>query len=180
MTSERHPGTAPVFKLFRELSALPPEERREALMVRLEHIWDQAQSRTYVTKKGDEYALPDGTLQLKVVQAVAVLQGMAGEPPEDAAAKLARMTDGELVKEAMKRLPAADVERLADALIEVREQQRASQAIVTTGETTDAPEKQRSSKRKRPDAAHGQRAAKPERAQTEGGIADSSDSDTWG
>ena len=141
MTTTRNPGTAPVFRAFRELSGLPPDERREALMVRLEHIWDEAQGRSYVNKHDVEVANPDGTLQLKVIQAVAVLQGMTGPAAEAEGAKLAALTDAELVREATKRLPPHEINALADALIAMREQQTEKQAILTTGETANEPRK---------------------------------------
>lgn len=137
MTITRNPATAPVFRAFRELAALPPEERREALMLRLEHVWNEAQGRTYTNKRDEVIPNPDGTLQLKVIQAVAVLQGMTGASAEEEQAKLARMSDSDLVREATKRLPPHEVAALADALIAQREQQTEKQAILTTGETAD-------------------------------------------
>lgn len=137
MTSTRNPGTAPIFRAFAELSGLPPAERREALMLRLEHLWDQAQAKHYVNKKGEEIAMPDGTLQLKVIQAVAVLQGLTGQAAEDQQAALAKMSDADLLREATKRLPPHEVAALGDHLIAMREQQTRKQAIVTTGENAD-------------------------------------------
>ena len=134
MTSTRHPGTAPIFRAFSELSGLPPAERREALMLRLEHVWDEAQQKTYTNKHGDEVANPDGNLQLKVIQAVAVLQGLTGETADTASAALAKMSDADLLREATKRLPPHEIAALADQLIAMREQQTQKQAIVTTGE----------------------------------------------
>lgn len=122
---------------FRELSHLPPAEKREALMVRLEHIWDEAQGKGYQNKHGDFVAMPDGNLQLKVIQAVAVLQGMTGPGAESDAADLGKMSDAELVREATKRLPPHELNALADALIAMREQQAEKPAILTTGETND-------------------------------------------
>jgi hypothetical protein len=136
VTTTRHPGTAPIFRAFSELSGLPPAERREALMLRLEHVWDQASNHSYVTKKGDEVHSPDGTLQLKVIQAVAVLQGLTGQAAEAEEAALAKMSDADLLREATKRLPPHEIAALADQLIAMREQQTQKQAIVTTGETT--------------------------------------------
>jgi len=120
-----------------QLADLPPEERRQELMLRLEHIWAAAQGHTYKNKHGKEISMPDGTLQLKVVQAVAVLQGLTGQSAEEDAGKLEQMTDAQLVREATKRLPAHEVAQLADALIELREQQRSKDAIVTTGENSN-------------------------------------------
>lgn len=137
MTSTRHPGTAPIFRAFSELSGLPPAERRETLMVRLEHVWDEAQAKHYVNKHGDEIPTPDGNLQLKVIQAVAVLQGLTGETADTASAALAKMSDADLLREATKRLPPHEIAALADQLIAMREQQTQKQAIVTTGENTD-------------------------------------------
>ena len=79
MTQQRNPATAPIFRAFSELSALPPAERRESLMLRLEHVWNEAQGKTYTNKHGDAVPNPDGNLQLKVIQAVAALQGLTGE-----------------------------------------------------------------------------------------------------
>lgn len=147
MTTERNPGTAPVFRAFTELAHLPPAERREALMLRLEHIWTEAQARHYLNKHGEEIPNPDGTLQLKVIQAVAVLQGMTGPTAEADAASLARMSDADLVKEATKRLPPHEVAALADQLIQQREQQLTKATIETTGETNDGQQQQQESKR---------------------------------
>lgn len=135
MTSTRHPGTSPVMRPFIELASLPPDQRRDALMVRLEHVWQEAEARHYTNKHGDEIPNPDTAVMLKVVQAVAVLQGLTGEPNKADAARLERMTDAELVREATKRLPAAQVAELADTLIAQREQQKLT--IETTGETND-------------------------------------------
>lgn len=146
MTATRHPGTSPVFRHFRELAGLPPDEQREALMERLEHVWDEAHGRSYVNKYNDIVANPDTAVMLKVVQAVAVLQGLTGKPDEADETALGRMTDADLVREATKRLPPAQVAELADALIELREQQRSKQAIVTTGETQHVEKKQQRSK----------------------------------
>lgn len=137
MTTTRNPGTAPIFRAFSELSGLPPAERREALMKRLDHVWDEAQNKHYVNKKGEEIAMPDGTLQLKVIQAVAVLQGLTGQAAEVEQAALAKMSDADLLREATKRLPPHEVAALADQLIAMREQQTQKQAIVTTGENAD-------------------------------------------
>lgn len=137
MTTDRYPMTAPVFRLFRELAHLPPAERTEALMIRLEHVWEQAQSRSYTNKHGDEIASPDGTLQLKVIQAVAVLQGLTGPAAEGEAKRLADMSDAELLREATKRLPPAELAALADQLIAMREQQLTKPTILATGETND-------------------------------------------
>lgn len=71
MTASRYAANAPIFKHFSELASLPPAERRAELMLRLEHVWEEAQNKTYTTKKGEVVASPDGNLQLKVVQAVA-------------------------------------------------------------------------------------------------------------
>jgi hypothetical protein len=144
---------------FRELSHLPPDERREALMVRLEHVWDEAQARTYTNKRGAEVPAPDTAVMLKVVQAVAVLQGMTGEPNRSDAERLERMTDAELVREATKRLPAAQVAELADTLIELREQQKLT--IETTGETTDATQEKRRVRRKQRPQGNEPSAPKP-------------------
>lgn len=168
MTTDRNPATSPVFKAFQELAHLPPAERNEALMVRLEHVWKEAQESFYVTKKGKKVNKPDGTLQLKVIQAVAVLQGLTGDVPEGDQAKLANMTDTDLVREAMRRLPAHDVQQLADALIALREQERNDQAIVVTtaGEkehgSQEEPKRGSESKQRRgkPQGASA-RAAKP-------------------
>lgn len=146
MTANRHPGTAPIMVAFRELSHLPPAEKREALMIRLEHLWDEAQGRSYTNKHGDEVASPDGNLQLKVIQAVAVLQGMTGPDAAADSANLGKMSDAELVREATKRLPPHELNALADALIAMREQQNEKPAILTTGETNerqDEPEHER-------------------------------------
>lgn len=130
-------GKGPVWRQFHELAHLPPDQRRSELMHRLEHVWSEAQARSYLNKHGDEIPNPDTAVMLKVVQAVAVLQGMTGPSAEAEAAKLGEMTDAELVREATKRLPAGEVAKLADALIEQREQQLSKRAIVTTGENAD-------------------------------------------
>ncbi len=140
MTATRNPGTAPIFRAFSELSSLPPAERREALMLRLEHVWTEAQGKSYTNKHGDEIPNPDGTLQLKVIQAVAVLQGMTGPGADAEASGLERMSDAELVREATKRLPPHEVAALADQLIAMREQQNEKRVILTTGETDERPE----------------------------------------
>lgn len=137
MTTTRNPGTAPIFRAFSELSGLPPAERREALMLRLEHVWDEAQAKHYVNKKDQEIACPDGALQLKVIQAVAVLQGLTGEAADADANALNKMSDADLLRLALKRLPPHEVNALADQLIAMREQQTQKQAIVTTGENAD-------------------------------------------
>lgn len=137
MTATRHRGNAPIALAFRELSHLPPEEKREQLMLRLEEVWDTAKARSYMTKKGEEISSPDTAVMLKVVQAVAVLQGMAGPAAEDEGKRLAAMSDAELVREATKRLPAHEVAALADQLIAQREQELSKREILTTGETTD-------------------------------------------
>jgi len=163
MTADRNPATSPVFKAFRELAHLPPAERNEALMVRLEHIWNDAQAKHYTNSKGQEIPCPDGTLQLKIIQAVAVLQGLTGEVPEGDQAKLANMTDTDLVREAMRRLPAHDVQQLADALIALREQQRNDQQaiVLTTGESHGSQEEEPIPKRGRKPKGGSARASKP-------------------
>jgi len=151
MTADRNRGTAPVFRAFRELACLPPAERNEALMLRLEHLWDEAQGRTYTNKRGDQIPNPDGTLQLKVIQAVAVLQGMTGQAAEAEQAALAKMSDADLLRAATKRLPPHELNALADALIAMREQQTEKQAILTTGETNDEQQENEDASRPEPD-----------------------------
>ena len=137
MTTERHPGTSPVFRHFRELASLPADERHAALMERLEHVWELAEGRCYTNKHGDEIAMPDTAVMLKCVQAVAVLHANL-LPSDDEAAQLERMSPAELVREATKQLPPAQLNELADALIALREQQRVT--VLTTGENSNAPE----------------------------------------
>lgn len=134
MTSERHPGTSPVFRHFRELASLPADERHGALMERLEHVWELAEGRSYTNKHGDEIAMPDTAIMLKCVQAVAVLHANL-LPSDEEAAQLERMSPADLVREATKQLPPAQLNELADALIALREQQRVT--VLTTGENSD-------------------------------------------
>lgn len=137
MTADRHRGNGPIVLAFKDLGHLPPEQKRDQLMLRLEEVWDEAKARSYMNKRGEEIPNPDTAVMVKVVQAVAVLQGMAGAAADDAGKRLAAMSDAELIREATKRLPAHDVAALADQLIAQREQQLSSSAIVTTGESTD-------------------------------------------
>lgn len=148
MTATRNPGTAPVLQAFQNLAHLPPAERTEQIMLRLQHIWDEAQGKSYTNKHGDEVPMPDGNLQLKVIQAVAVLQGMTGPQAEADAKTVAEMSDDDLIREATKRLPPHQIAALADQLIADREQQLANRTTIqTTGETQHETEKPKQRRR---------------------------------
>jgi hypothetical protein len=153
MSEGRNKSHGPVFQCFRGLSELPPEERATALMERLEYVWQLAEARSYTSNKGNVHHMPDTAVMLKVVQAVAVLQGLTGQASEAEQEQLARMTDADLVREATKRLPPAQVAELADTLIRQREAQRDGQAIVTKAES--APHDQTKPSRKRRHAKPG-------------------------
>lgn len=76
--SDPNHGKGPVFKLFQEVARLPPGERKEALMPRLDALWDTAMGRTYEAKRkgkledGDSptvlVANPDVATALRIVE----------------------------------------------------------------------------------------------------------------
>lgn len=136
MSAGRSRNDGPVARQFVDLGHLPPEERRQELMLRLETVWNDARARTYCNLKGKEINQPDAAVMLKVVQAVAVLQGLTGEPTKEEQGRLERLTDAQLLTEATKRLPPAQLTELADQLIRMREQQL-KPAIETTGESNE-------------------------------------------
>lgn len=77
MTDPLH-GKGPVFRLFVEVATLPPEQRKAALLPRLEHLWETAMARTYESKRGPVLN-PDVATALKVVEVADALLADGGE-----------------------------------------------------------------------------------------------------
>jgi hypothetical protein len=65
--SDPNHGKGAVFKLFQEVARLPMAERKEALVPRLEHLWEMALARTYESKRGPVLN-PDVATALRVVE----------------------------------------------------------------------------------------------------------------
>ncbi len=78
--------------LFAEVAKLPQGERKAALIPRLEHLWDVAMARSYVSK-GVEHANPDCAVALKVVEAADHILGEAGQTSTGKFAALRRFND---------------------------------------------------------------------------------------
>jgi hypothetical protein len=75
-------GKSGVFLALAEVSRLGTvDERRAALMERLEHVWRLALERTYTNKHGDEMPNPDNATALRVVEVADALMN-AGEKQE--------------------------------------------------------------------------------------------------
>jgi hypothetical protein len=75
-------GKSGVFLALAEVSRLGTvDERRAALMERLEHVWRLALERTYTNKHGDEVPNPDNATALRVVEVADALMN-AGEKQE--------------------------------------------------------------------------------------------------
>lgn len=87
--SEADHGRGMVFKLFREVAALPAAERKAALMPRLDHLWETAMGRTYEAKRkgkvGEGESLtvtvpnPDVATALRIVEVADALLCDVGE-----------------------------------------------------------------------------------------------------
>lgn len=70
-------GRGPVFLAFREVAELPTaQERRAALLDRLEHIWGLAMARSYTKKNGEVVANPDLAIADRVVVTAGELVGV--------------------------------------------------------------------------------------------------------
>jgi hypothetical protein len=73
-------GKSGVFLALAEVSRLGTvDERRAALMERLEHVWRLALERTYTNKHGDETPNPDTATALRCVEVADALMNEADE-----------------------------------------------------------------------------------------------------
>ena len=73
------PNPGAVYKLLVEVAKLPKAERKEALMPRLEHLWNLCLERTYQNKKGEAVPNPDHATALRVVEVADALLCDAGD-----------------------------------------------------------------------------------------------------